>query len=384
MALPLARVAWQAESNPHALAVLARHYPKARRYNDVREIDHEAPPVDIVCGGFPCQDISLAGRGAGIEGERSGLWAEFARVLGVLRPGIAFIENVAALVARGLDRVLRDLAEIGFDAEWTCVRASDVGAPHRRDRIFVLAYSDSERVRELHRRGSGALGGRATEFVDDGERVADAHGIKRHERSAFSGVDRETAGEVRGGMFESGGYGSLANADERGGGEGRIVDPGQSEPDERTESQRKDRGGALANAGQPGCEGEERRWPPRPWGPIAAEHGPEHVADSDRSGRELIRSSGVLDGERTSPGNNTNGCDCPSCYSHRWPPGPNEIEGWDGAQPAVRRSASWSPGWLRRPDALRLLGNSVCPQQAAFAFRALIDRVCGLPVARAA
>jgi len=97
--------------------------------------------VDLVTAGFPCQDISYAGRGAGItEGTRSGLWTCIASGLRQLRPGYVLVENVAALRARDLGRVLADLAALGYDTQWTCLRASDIGAPHRRDRIFILGW----------------------------------------------------------------------------------------------------------------------------------------------------------------------------------------------------------------------------------------------------
>ena len=98
--------------------------------------------VDIVAGGFPCQDISVAGKGAGINGERSGMWSHMARIIGEVRPRFAYIENSPALVNRGLDRVLCDLAALGYDAEWTVMGASDVGAPHKRERIWILAYTE--------------------------------------------------------------------------------------------------------------------------------------------------------------------------------------------------------------------------------------------------
>jgi DNA (cytosine-5)-methyltransferase 1 len=98
--------------------------------------------VDVVCGGFPCQDISAAGKGAGITGERSGLWGEMARIIGEIRPKYAFVENSPMLTLRGLDRVLGDLSEMGYDARWGVVGASHVGAPHRRERIWILAYSN--------------------------------------------------------------------------------------------------------------------------------------------------------------------------------------------------------------------------------------------------
>lgn len=99
--------------------------------------------VDLIAGGFPCQDISHAGKQAGIEGERSGLWKEFLRIIREVGPRYVFVENVSALLVRGLDVVLGDLASSGFDAEWECFRASDVGAPHRRERVFILAHAQS-------------------------------------------------------------------------------------------------------------------------------------------------------------------------------------------------------------------------------------------------
>ena len=101
--------------------------------------------VDVVSGGFPCQDISAAGNGAGIDGERSGLWREMARIIGEVRPRFVLVENSPLLVGRGLAVVLGDLAEMGFDAEWACVSASDLDAPHQRDRIWLVAYADSSR-----------------------------------------------------------------------------------------------------------------------------------------------------------------------------------------------------------------------------------------------
>lgn len=145
------KTVWQVESDPYARRVLAKHWPRARRYNDVRQIHGTGfgpaclEHVDLICGGFPCQDISAAGKGAGIEkGKRSGLWREFARVIGEVRPSWILIENVPALRTRGLVTVLKDLAALGYDAEWSCLSASEMGAPHRRSRIFVFAYPAGE------------------------------------------------------------------------------------------------------------------------------------------------------------------------------------------------------------------------------------------------
>jgi DNA (cytosine-5)-methyltransferase 1 len=95
--------------------------------------------VDVVSGGFPCQDISAAGKGGGIEAERSGMWREMARIIGEVRPKYAFVENSPMLTTRGLGTVLRDLAEMGYDAEWGVLGAADVGANHQRDRIWIVA-----------------------------------------------------------------------------------------------------------------------------------------------------------------------------------------------------------------------------------------------------
>ena len=117
--------------------------PKFPIWDDVCTFDGKPwrGKVDVVCGGFPCQDISAAGKGAGITGERSGLWGEMARIIGEIRPKYAFVENSPMLALRGLDRVLGDLSEMGYDARWGVVGASHVGAPHRRERIWILANS---------------------------------------------------------------------------------------------------------------------------------------------------------------------------------------------------------------------------------------------------
>lgn len=103
-----------------------------------------ADDFPIITGGFPCQDISNAGKRAGIDGARSGLWSEYARIVRDVRPAYVLVENVAALLGRGISRVLGDLAEIGYDAEWHCIPAAAVGAPHIRDRVFILAYSQCD------------------------------------------------------------------------------------------------------------------------------------------------------------------------------------------------------------------------------------------------
>ena len=137
---------WQVEIDDYATRILERHWPNVHRERDVCKCGrHNLEPVDVICGGFPCQDLSYAGRGAGLDGNRSGLFFEAARLVRELRPRAVVLENVAALLTRGLDRVLGTLAEVGYDAEWHCIPAAAVGAPHIRDRVFVLAYATGER-----------------------------------------------------------------------------------------------------------------------------------------------------------------------------------------------------------------------------------------------
>jgi DNA (cytosine-5)-methyltransferase 1 len=136
------RCVWQVEINDYCRRVLAKHWPDVRRHDDVRTF----PPVgdwscDVICGGFPCQDISVSGRGAGIDGERSGLWREFARIICILRPRYVVVENSPALTVRGMRRVLGDLAAAGLNAEWGVLSACAFGAPHTRERMFCLAYA---------------------------------------------------------------------------------------------------------------------------------------------------------------------------------------------------------------------------------------------------
>ena len=132
------------ENEPYPQKVLKKNFPGVPIYKDIKELDGEAfKDIDLITGGFPCQDISIAGRGAGIEGARSGLWSEMHRLISHIRPRYVIIENVPMLTVRGGTRVISDLAEIGMDAEWQIVGADDVGAWHRRKRIWIVAYPDS-------------------------------------------------------------------------------------------------------------------------------------------------------------------------------------------------------------------------------------------------
>ncbi len=165
---------WQVEIDDYANQVLGKHWPGVARWKNVKTF----PPrpvsdwqCDVIAGGFPCQDLSFAGKGAGLAGERSGLFSEIIRVAGIIKPRAIVLENVAALYARGLGVVLGELAQIGYDAEWHCVSAASVGAPHRRDRVFIVAW---------HANGDSKPAG----FVH----LANADGTQRERSGVSSGI----------------------------------------------------------------------------------------------------------------------------------------------------------------------------------------------------
>lgn len=145
--------------------------------------------VDIISGGFPCQDISIAGRGKGINGERSGLWREMARIICEVRPQFVFVENSPALVFRGLDTVLGDLASLGYDARWGVLGAIHAGAPHRRERLWIVANSDSQR--KLQSRGGQQK--KRERVGNGGENVANSNGSQRKRGGAPVGIPAKHA-----------------------------------------------------------------------------------------------------------------------------------------------------------------------------------------------
>jgi len=152
------------EIDKYCVELYQKRFPEAIALGDItkingKELREKYGDEWIITGGFPCQDISIAGNGAGLDGSRSGLWFEYWRLISELQPRFAIMENVGALSFRGLDRVLGSLSEIGYDAEWQDIRASDVGAPHRRERIWIVAYpnKDKQSVIAEHEQVSGKL-----------------------------------------------------------------------------------------------------------------------------------------------------------------------------------------------------------------------------------
>lgn len=180
------------EWEPYAASVLAQRQndgllPPFPIWDDVQTFDGKPwrGVVDVVSGGFPCQDISVAGKGAGISGERSGMWSHMARIIGEVRPRFVFVENSPALLTRGLGVVLSDLASLGYDCKWTVLGAAEVGAPHQRDRFWLVAHSTSEQHQSsprAQRRAAPTELSRAALADPDGLRQLQPQGCKPDER----------------------------------------------------------------------------------------------------------------------------------------------------------------------------------------------------------
>ena len=151
------------EREPYCQRILGKHWPTVPIYDDITTFNPRPHSADVICGGFPCQDISHAGKQAGIkEGTRSGLFYELMRVIRLVQPRYVVLENVAAILTNGLDTVLGELAKAGFDAEWACIPASAVGACHQRDRWWLVAYSNRLRANKINTQ-QGVYGHRKTQ-----------------------------------------------------------------------------------------------------------------------------------------------------------------------------------------------------------------------------
>ena len=191
------------EIEPYCRAVLRKHWPEVPIYEDVRnltaaQLAADGISVDVICGGFPCQDVSAVGARRGIDAEASGLWRELFRLVCEIRPRFAIVENTVGLFDRGFDRVLGDLAEIGFDAEWSVFSACAFGAPHARERVFLLAYAHEQRQETRWRAGNdngSAMAGRGeySEYIHQASIFA-----RRAGRKAFA--DEPQLGRVAHGI----------------------------------------------------------------------------------------------------------------------------------------------------------------------------------------
>jgi DNA (cytosine-5)-methyltransferase 1 len=307
---------WQVEREPFPRAVLAKHWPNAdRSIIDVHDAGIATlPRVDLICGGFPCQDISYAGKGAGLAGERSGLWFQFARVDREMGPRFVVVENVAALATRGLDSVLGTLADLGYDARWIGLRASDVGAPHRRARVFIVAHARG--LQSERDRGPADLGGtprRAQGEEGERQRVRDA-----------AGRGGTTLADGRGnGLAESTHHGQhMADAVRTGRG-GRSEQDGDAEQAISEGAGRHDAHGCDVARARGGVEAQSRL------------------------GRDAHGVSAGLDG-------------------HRWPAPPGEAQREDEPARTVKET-------INRAARLKALGNAVVPQCAYVVGRIVLE-----------
>jgi len=287
------------------------------------------PPIDLLEGGFPCQDLSLAGKREGIAGARSGLWSEFERGIRVLRPDLVFVENVPELAAY-LGHVLGPLAELGFDAEWGLFSAAEVGAPHRRERMFILAHARGYRFPDPQQQVAG-VGESSAGPRNDGRagHVPHADGV-RLAGGVAGGVAAEVAAAARP---------VLADADS-----GRQLQP--AVPGQAIGSRPRDGGEAVAHALRP------RR--PRP-------------QDGAHERRERPPLSSAHMGSAAGR----------DARQERRPPTPDDAGRWWSTEPDVGRVVDGVSTRLdarRRRARLRCLGNGVVAEQAALAFVTLAQR----------
>ena len=376
---------WQVELDEYCRRVLAQHFPRAQRFSDIRECGAQnLPAVDIISGGFPCQDISNAGKRVGIDGERSGLWSEYARIIRELRPRYVVVENVAALLGRGMERVLGDLAAVGYDAEWQSIRASDVGAPHRRERIWIVAYAASDL-----RRASGH------EIPDASDRacanISDASGIRLLRRDGVSQGQQHRRGRPSLGIFNAL-YSDVSNAADdwpgrrqqfaQGGESERNVAYAQvSESRESSERQRRE----DSRRGSVDCRGTSDSWTEAladaDGGRLAvqressrsgglASRGRETLADAD-GGRCEQRVQGERGFSESNAGSLGHPDESPenACAETGRSRRAISKSSWWATEPDVGRVAN---GVSARVDRLRGLGNAIVPQIAEWIGRQIV------------
>jgi DNA (cytosine-5)-methyltransferase 1 len=364
-AIPGYRTVVASEIEAYAVAVLAARQedgslPPFPIWDDLTTFDGRPwrGVVDIVVAGFPCQDISLAGKGDGINGQRSGLWFDVLRIIREVGPAYVFLENVAAITLRGLDVVAAGLAESGFDAEWGCLRASDVGAPHRRDRWWCLAW---DREQLANATGEGLRLHRPIGVSKDGRTASGALGACR------KGVDGQLADADPAGLHVNGQsngrqIGPGLEAPRRGHADGCDPDVADAARLQRPGQGRGLRDGrgvreVLQAVGDAGCTGLS----------VA-----EQYRESGAAQRESHPVAAVGESSRPSiwPG---------------FPPGPDDRDGWrvflaryPDLAPAIESPVRGrADGAAPRVDQLRALGNAVVPQQAEAALRLLWHRAFG-------
>jgi DNA (cytosine-5)-methyltransferase 1 len=204
------RPAWFCERDEWCQKILHKHWPGVHCYGDIHDIDEHAPSVDVLAGGFPCQPVSVAGKRLAQDDPRW-LWPEFWRLIRILRPRAALLENVPGLFSAGFGNILSDLAAGGYDAEWDCIPAAAVGAPHRRDRVFIIAtYRPKQRShmadgndrgsRDEIRAGRDAVRNGGAVVADPMRVGRQGSGELVHASGSAKEKDRQAVGLVNGGI----------------------------------------------------------------------------------------------------------------------------------------------------------------------------------------
>ena len=310
------------EIDPKARLVLNKHWPNVPVFEDIKELTYERLKADgnipsVITGGFPCQDISCAGKAKGILAERSGLWSEMFRLIRDVRPTWAIIENVSALRSKGLTLVLQNLCEIGYMCEWHCIPASAVGAPHQRDRIWIIAHPNNS-----------------------GDRTSQRRDMPKIREAILQGWQEHT-------LFEPSGFcEDVPNS----------MQQHETQRGERETTQSQGDGGGTEQGGSQ--SDAERQRPLRGTGGDTC----DEVADSDSQRCGGGNGTGCADGERLifqgEQEGSTMGSEVEGCYTPHRESIKRLSEFW-AVEPNVGRVAHGVPN---RVDRLKQLGNSVVPQ----------------------
>lgn len=344
-----ARIAWQCEIDPFCSRALAHHFPDVQRFTDVATVSHP-PSVDVLCGGFACQDVSSAGKGAGLGVEtRSGFTLfHLLRIVDEIAPRYLVVENVASGAKRWLPRVVQEFRDRGYRPRAVPLGAVDVGAPHRRLRVFVVADRDEHGREGEGERRAGLLDGERAPLGNDVDRrsgaVADSGAGRRGPRRGFA----EHAWQPDAGVG-----GALPNAErmqlrDEQGRRGRTCGPDAGEP--------RDHGEELADAA------ESRR---------ARSHGPKRTGQALKPERQ-----GDARGDRreAQPGMGLAPDGLPfDVAGHPWPAGRGEVqEAWEPP-----RALAGAVPMTDRPAKLRALGNAVVPQCGLVVGRVLVSMIRG-------
>jgi DNA (cytosine-5)-methyltransferase 1 len=327
-------IAWQVEIDPWCREILSKHWPQVPKFEDVTQVGADnLSPVDVLAGGFPCQDVSNAGKRAGIEGARSGLWSEFDRIICDLRPRYVFVENVPGLLVRGMDRVLGDLAAAGYDAEWEVLSAADVGAPHLRKRVWIIAHANgkSGTQRGVHP-ADAAAGGRGQNdrtggrTDDRGELATSPNETLAHASSKYCDVsDNNPKGNPRSQAKEEFGDGS---------GQESVAHPNKSGGEARGTDGMGVGDGSFGNEVQSASRGREKD------ATHSTSRGLSRPQYQPRKPQSIFSATTI--------GTFTTG------------------QGWWETEPDVGRVAHGVP---KRVDRLRGLGNAVVPQCVEYLVR---------------